>query len=190
MCVDTNKLREGWNSKSLASLIEHIVQTHHVFCRQEATRLLSLFKETIETHGTKHPELKEMKDLFFRMSRDLSMHLLKEEQTLFPYIVRVEEAVAQKSQLFWPPFGTVENPIRMMVLEHDQAGEELKTLRKLSQEYKLPADADDRYAALYEGLSAFDSDMQRHIDCEDNLLFPRAVAMEADACGKPRTVGG
>jgi regulator of cell morphogenesis and NO signaling len=110
------------------------------------------------------------------------MHLLKEEQTLFPYITRVEEAVGRNNPVSWPPFGTVENPIRMMVLEHDQTDEEIKEIRKLSKEYTPPTDACDRYAALYDGLAAFDRDMHRHIDFENDLLFLRAVAMEEDAC--------
>ena len=182
MCADSLEPPKNWNERSLASLIEHIVETHHVFCRREVVRLAPLFKEVIDMHGKDHPELKLLQTLFFKMSRDLSMHLLKEEQTLFPYITRVEEAVDRNNPVSWPPFGTVENPIRMMVLEHDQTDEEIKEIRKLSKEYTPPADACDRYTALYEGLAAFDRDMQRHIDFENNLLFSRAVAMEERAC--------
>ena len=74
----------------------------------------------------------------------------------------------------------------MMVLEHDQTDEELKEIRKISKEYTSPADASDRYTALYEGLAAFDRDMQKHIDFENNLLFPRAVAMEERACTRQK----
>ena len=97
MCADSLEPSENWNDRSLASLIEHIVETHHVFCRREVVRLAALFKEVIDKHGKDHPELKRIQALFFKMSRDLSMHLLKEEQTLFPYITRVEEAVARKA---------------------------------------------------------------------------------------------
>lgn len=186
MCADLSDLPEDWKDKSLASLIGHIVETHHVFCRQEVARLASLFKDVIDRHGKEHPELKRIQTLFFKMSRDLSMHLVKEEQTLFPYITRVEEAVAQKSQVSWPPFGTVENPIRMMVLEHDQTDKEIDEIRNLSKGYVPPANACDRFAALYDGLAAFDRDMQRHIHFEDNLLFPRAVAMEEEACSRQK----
>ena len=190
MCADSQNLSEHWNEKSLGSLAEHIVETHHVFCRQEVVRIAALFKEVIDKHGKDHPELKRLQTLFFKMSRDLSMHLLKEEQTLFPYIARVEDAVARKASVSWPPFGTVENPIRMMVLEHDQTDEEIKEIRKLSKEYTPPTDACDRYATLYDGLAAFDRDMQRHIDFENHLLFPRAVAMEEEACMRRKMAGG
>ena len=177
---------EDWGNRPLASLMDHIVEKHHAFCRQEVARLTSLFQEVIARHGKDHPELKRMEALFARMAKDLQMHLVKEEQTLFPYIARVEEAVRQNAALSWPPFGTVENPIRMMVLEHDQAGDELRQMRRLSNSYTLPAGAPEPYAALYDGLRTFELDMSQHICAEDDLLFPRAIAVEEEACAKRR----
>jgi regulator of cell morphogenesis and NO signaling len=182
MCTESRKLLENWDDRPLASLIEHIVETHHVFCRREVTRINSLFKEAIDMHGKGHPELRQIQTLFFKMSRDLSMHLLKEEQTLFPYIARVEEAIMRKDSVSWPPFGSVENPIRMMILEHAQADKEIEGIRKLSKEYTPPADAREGCTELYSALAAFDQDMQRHVYFEDQNLFPRAVAMEEKAC--------
>ena len=189
MSTDSNTLAEDWNVKPLASLIDHIVQTHHSFCRQEAARIAVLFKEAIQEQGKSHPELKRIRDLFFLMSRDLLMHLQKEEQTLFPYIARVEEAVAQDAPVSWPPFGTVGNPIRMMVLEHVKTDDEMNQIRDLSNNYTPPEGACDSYSSLYKSLSAFDLDMQGHIHAEDNLLFPRAVSMEEEACTEENNEG-
>jgi regulator of cell morphogenesis and NO signaling len=186
MNTDSCQSSKDWDDKSLASLIEHIVDTHHVFCRREVTRIALLSKEAIDKQGKTHPELKRIHDLFFQMSRDLLMHLLKEEQTLFPYIAKVEAEVAQDASVSWPPFGTVENPIRMMVLEHIKTDDELNQIRKLSNHYAPPDDACGSLSQLYEALATFDRDMQRHIECENDLLFPRAVAMEEEACKKSR----
>lgn len=184
MSTDPNTQAEVWGDKPLAALIEDIVQTHHVYCREEVPRLELLFQEVIGKHGKEHPELKRIHDLFLQMSRDLSMHLLKEEQTLFPYITKVEAEVVQGDLVSWPPFGTVENPIRIMVLEHGKATGEIEEIREISGNYVPPADGDGSYTALYAGLEAFDHDMQQHIDREDNLLFPRAAAMEQEACAR------
>jgi regulator of cell morphogenesis and NO signaling len=189
MNADATNLAESWSNKSLAALMEHIVERHHAFCRQEVARLSSLFKEVIASHGKEHPELKRSEVLFGAMAKDLLMHLVKEEQTLFPYIARVEETVRQKAAVSWPPFGTVENPIRMMVLEHDQTDEELKEIRRLSNGYTPPSDASDRCVALYDGLAAFERDMRDHIHAEDRVLFPRAVSMEDEACTKRKPAG-
>ncbi len=173
---------DNWNDKPLSELMGHIVERHHAFCRQEVKRVSSLFKEAIAGHGKDHPELKKMEALFAKMARDLQMHLVKEEQTLFPYIARMEEAVQQNAPISWPAFGTVENPIRMMVMEHDQTSDELYQIRRLSNNYTPPSNAPDPLPALYDGLRAFDLNMTEHTHAEDHLLFPRAIAMEERAC--------
>jgi regulator of cell morphogenesis and NO signaling len=67
----------------------------------------------------------------------------------------------------------------MMVHEHDSAGQALRTLRRDSNGYSAPADACVSFLSLYQGLSAFEADLHRHIHLENNILFPRAIALEA-----------
>lgn len=178
---------ESSNSSTLAGLMDHIVAKHHSFCRQELVRIRALFKETVSKHARQHPELKRMESLFQSMAKDLDMHLVKEEQTLFPYIARVEETVSRQGAVSWPPFGSVENPIRVMVQEHDQTGRELSEIRRLSHDYSTPpGEAPEDYRDLYSSLQAFERDMIDHVRAEDQLLFPRAVAMEEDACSRRR----
>lgn len=181
---------DDWDGRSLASLMEYIVQTHHDYCRREAARIATLCKEAIQEQGNSYPVLKSIHDLFLVTSRELSMHLQKEEQTLFPYIAKVETAVARDAPVSWPPFGTVGNPIRMMVLEHVKTNDEMKQIRDLSDNYTPPENAGSSVLSLYEGLAAFDRDMQRHIHAEDDLLFPRAIAMEDAACNANKTTAG
>lgn len=176
-----------WHDRSLGRVIEHIVTTHHAFCRREVASISSLLKEALGKRGREHPELTQIQILFLKMSKDLQMHLLKEEETLFPYIQRVEDAVAHDTPASWPPFGSVENPIRMMVMEHDQTDEELREIRRLSSDFTPPPGASEQMVLLYKALAAFDHDMQQHIDIENSELFPRAVDLEEQACRrKPR----
>lgn len=176
-----------WNGKSLRELMEHIVARHHAFCRQEMTRIGSLFKEAV-SHRDAQPQLRRMESLFAGMARDLAMHLIREEQTLFPYIARVEDAAARNAPVSWPPFGAVTNPIRMMILDHEQTGAELAEIRRLSNGYAVPPGAPDLLTILYDGLRAFDLNMTEHVDAEDHLLFPRAIAMEEQACSRANSV--
>ena len=180
-------MKDTSNDKPLRDLMEHIIATHHAFCRQEMVRLNSLFADVIARHGKDHPELKRMGALFASMAKDLQMHLVKEEQTLFPYIARVDEAARQNANVSWPPFGTVENPIRMMVLEHEQTDSELNEIRRLSNGYVPPTGAPALLVALYDGLRAFELDMSEHIHAEDHFLFPRAVTLEVKACNRRKT---
>jgi len=104
---------------------------------------------------------------------------MKEEQVLFPYVQRMEEnALAGEAA---PPamFGSVLNPVRMMMQEHDGAGDALRSLRSLTKDYALPEDACISYRTLYQALEGFETDLHQHIHLENNILFPRAVAMEA-----------
>ncbi|MGH9326737.1 MAG: iron-sulfur cluster repair di-iron protein [Terriglobia bacterium] len=167
-----------WSRGSLASLMNHIVEKHHTFCRQEVARLEPLLDKVVQVHGGAHPELRRVKTLFSGLGKAVLMHLAKEEQTLFPYIARMEDAVIRKISFPRPPFGTVQNPVRMMVLEHDDTGAALEEIRKLSNNYQLPPDACNSYQALYHGLKSFESDMHQHVHLENNILFPRAVEME------------
>jgi regulator of cell morphogenesis and NO signaling len=104
-------------------LITHIVETHHVFTRSEMDRLQSLADKVLAAHGGNHPELIHLDELFTRLGADLMPHMMKEEQILFPYIVAMENATNQNRPAPFAPFGTVNNPIRMMMREHDAAGD-------------------------------------------------------------------
>lgn len=178
-----------WSGQPLAGLMTHIVGKHHAFCRQEVARLEPLLDKVVQVHGAAHPELVRIQALFSGLSKELAFHLVKEEQTLFPYISRMEEAVTSGVLFTKPSFGTVENPVQMMILEHDDAGAALHEIRSLSNTYQPPADACGSYRALYDGLHAFETDMHHHVHLENNVLFPRALAMEdAAISGKRRTV--
>ncbi len=167
-----------WSAQPLATLMDHIVKQHHAFCRQEVARLELLLDKVIAAHDASHPELRRIKSVFSGLSKDLLMHLVKEEQTLFPYIARMEESKAQGIPFPRPAFGIVQNPVRMMVLEHDNSAVALHEVRKLTGNYQLPSHACNTYRTLYERLRFFESNMHQHVHLENNVLFPRAVTME------------
>jgi len=163
---------------SLTDLITHIVSTHHVFTRDEMNRLEALTSKVIGAHGANHPELRHVGELLQRLSMELKLHMFKEERVLFPYIEGMEQAAAQHQPRPFAPFGTVNNPVRMMMMEHDAAGEILHQLRVTTSNYKVPPDACISYQTLYEALDGFEKDLHQHIHLENNILFPKAVELE------------
>ncbi len=167
-----------WNSAALADVIDQIVKKHHAYVQAEIPRLSNLAEKVSSKHGDKHPETKQVKDLFEALANELTMHLMKEEQILLPYIVRMEESSLEKAPVVPSCFGSVQNPVRMMMMEHDSAGSVLSELRRATGNYKLPEDACTSYRTLYNGLIEFEADLHQHIHMENNILFPRAVAME------------
>ncbi len=167
-----------FQNASLPELIAHILDTHHVFTKSEMERLQSLTDKVIGAHGANHPELLHLAELWQRLCADLKPHMFKEEQILFPYIIALAQAADHRWPVPFAPFGTVNNPIRMMMREHDTAGEILRELRALTSDYKAPADACISYQTLYQALENFERDLHQHIHLENNILFPKALAME------------
>jgi regulator of cell morphogenesis and NO signaling len=168
-------------SATLSELIAHILDKHHVYTNEQMARLDALMGKVVGVHGQNHPELLTIGDIFQRLCADLKPHMFKEEQILFPYIIEMERAALQRRAAPLAPFGTVKNPVRMMMMEHDTVGEILRELRQTSGNYSVPADGCVSYHALYQGIEAFEKDLHQHMHLENNLLFPRAIAMEESA---------
>jgi len=68
----------------------------------------------------------------------------------------------------------------VMVSDHDQAGDALGRLRQLTGNYAPPAGACNTYRVMLEGLATLERDMHEHVHKENNILFPRAVELEAN----------
>lgn len=164
---------------TLEQLIEHIVSKHHVFTADELARLDQLLAKVQSRHGENHPELAKVGHAFCQLRDDLMPHMMKEERILFPYITDMERAHSAGRSIPMPPFGTVSNPIRMMMHEHDVDGALLRDIREASGGFTLPADACMSFRALYEGLEELERDLHQHIHLENNVLFPRAMDMES-----------
>jgi regulator of cell morphogenesis and NO signaling len=159
---------------TMGELIDHIVTIHHAYLYRELPRLAALAGQVVGPHGSRHPELRELRDIFNSLKGDLKAHLLKEEEILFPIIARLEAAIER------PEFhrGSVMNPILVMEHEHDGAGAALARLRALTDGYTPPADACPTYRGLLDGLAGLEADLHVHIHEENNILFPRARAAE------------
>ncbi len=141
-------------------------------------RLEPLIEKVIAAHGENHPELQGIGAFFQQLCADLRPHMLKEEQILFPYIIEMERSTVENRPAPFAPFGTVNNPVRMMLMEHDTVGDLLRQLRTLSSNYFVPADGCFSYHTLYCALEAFEQDLHEHIHLENNILFPRAIELE------------
>jgi regulator of cell morphogenesis and NO signaling len=168
----------NWPAEPLSELIAHILSIHHAYTRAEIARLGPLFDKVCAVHGQNHPELARLRDIFSSLAEELTAHLMKEETALFPYILRMEESLVAKEPVLPPPFGTVRNPVMMMLHEHDAAGAALRGMREIASGYTAPPDACTSFRTLYQALGALEADLHQHIHLENNLLFPRAIEME------------
>jgi regulator of cell morphogenesis and NO signaling len=139
----------------------------------------SLAEKVRSRHGAVHPELAEIERLFSELCCELATHMLKEEQVLFPHIARMEHCALAGETI--PPafFGSVKNPVNTMFNEHESAGDLLKQMRALSSDFTPPMGACPSYQGFFHGLLEFERDLHHHVHLENNILFPRAIEIEA-----------
>lgn len=172
--AEATTMPADWTGLGVAELVDHIEGTHHRYLHEELPRLHALTEKVVGVHAGRHPELTEVGEAYSALRADLEPHLMKEEQVLFPMIR--ELAVATEEPTFH--CGSIANPIKMMMLEHDQAGELLARLRRLTSDYTVPDDACASYTALYTGYAELEADTHLHVHKENNVLFPAVLAIE------------
>lgn len=166
------------NRLPLSSLIDHIIEVHHTFVRENIQAIPQYLEKLAEVHGANHPELVEVNTLFNGAVAALSSHLKDEEEILFPYVKRLEEVerTGKKTAKLKPD--SIENVIGTMNDEHDGEGERFRAIAKLTNNYTVPADGCNTYRVGLEKLKAFEADLHRHIHLENNILFPKALELE------------
>lgn len=159
--------------EGVSALIAHIIEQHHVFESAELRRLAPLADKVIRVHGGRHPELAEVGRLMRELTGDLLPHMQKEEIVLFPAMRALESGEHGRAC-----FATLAQPLSVMLAEHEQVGQLLRDLERVTDRYTPPANACGSYRALYEGLGELQADVHRHMYLENELLFPRATALE------------
>ena len=166
---------EDWSSMGPAELVEHLESTHHAYLHDALPRVCALADKVVAVHGARHPELADVARLVTELHADLEPHLLKEERVLFPMIRELCNATTA------PRFhcGSLANPIRVMGVEHDTAGDLLARLRRTTGDFVVPADGCASYHALYTALVELEADTHLHVHKENNVLFPAVLAAEA-----------
>lgn len=162
-----------WTSVPVTELCAHIVAQHHGYLRDELPPLRELVDKVARVHGDVHAELRDVQATLHAVANELEQHMVKEEQMLFPACIALEEDSGARFA-----FGSVENPIRMMLHEHDEVAAGLAELRALTGGYEPPVDACNSYRAMLGRLETLERDTHRHVHEENNILFPRAAALE------------
>lgn len=155
-----SELEEGTLLTDLTNeqLIDHIVNTHHAYLNENLPVISKLANAVLRAHGDAHPELFEVFKDFHALKAELEQHLIKEEVVLFPSILKGKDHQSVQQE--------VEN-------EHEGAGELLRDLRDLTQDFTVPADGCPSYVKFYGLLEELESDIFQHVHKENNILFLR-----------------
>lgn len=165
--------------ESVVALIDHIVTTHHRVTTEAIATLPPLARKVATVHGASHPELRTLSEIVLELFAELEAHMAREERVLFPYLRALAMADARGEHLERPPFETAARPIHVMRSDHDAAGNLLHEIVSLTDGYRAPDEACTSWRALYQGLDAHAKDLMRHVWLENEVLFPRALDIEA-----------
>jgi len=166
---------DTWDLDVLAA---HIMNTHHEYVRRMLPIIQNHLAKVLSVHGNAHPELAEVNAHFRAVAQELTSHMHKEEMVLFPYIKALVAATNRDVPPPAPAFGSIRNPIRMMELEHQSAGDAFTAIRLACNEYVPPQDACTTLTLTYSELASFERDLHKHIHLENAILFPKAIRME------------
>jgi regulator of cell morphogenesis and NO signaling len=169
---------DGDASADLTEIVHQIVTRHHRYVREMTPVITAWLEKLTGRHGTRHPELHQVRATFLALADEMDAHMQKEETMLFPFIEGLDGAAKQQKPAPPSPFGTLLNPIRVMESDHREAGDALSRLRALTNGYVPPDDACTTYRLCYRELAAFEADLHRHVHLENHVLFPRAIALE------------
>ena len=169
-----------FKSWPLDLLADYIEKTHHKYVETQIPILNQYLDKLCNVHGKNHPELFEIAEEFKHSGGELTAHMKKEEFILFPFVRKMMAAKQSNSQLEKPHFGTVDNPVQMMMHEHEVEGDRFRKIAALSNEYTPPKDGCGTYQVTFALLREFEADLHLHIHLENNILFPKSIAMEKE----------
>lgn len=174
---ETNPISD-YKSWPLDLLTDYIEKRHHRYVEDKTPLLKQYLDKICTVHGNNHSELFEIKELFNQSAGELAAHMKKEELILFPFVRKLTHTRRENQASPQPSFGTIQNPINMMMHEHDTEGEIFRQIAKLSNNYTAPSDACNTYKATFALLKEFETDLHLHIHLENNILFPKSIEME------------
>lgn len=158
-----------WSNASWEELIDHIVNVHHAYLNEELPDLSTYVTKILRVHGPNHPEIATVHKLFHAFKTDMEQHSIKEEADAFPIILKYEKEPTEEN------YAMVDRVIHKLEEEHDEVGDILKKIRKVTNDYELPADACNTYRMVYQRLQELEAKTFVHVHLENNILFPRAM---------------
>ncbi|MEB2785853.1 iron-sulfur cluster repair di-iron protein [Algoriphagus persicinus] len=167
-----------FNSWPLDLLADYIEKKHHRYVESRITEIKPMLAKIVKVHGDLHPELFEVEELFLASAGELTAHMKKEEFVLFPFVKKLVYASEGKGELTPGHFGSVANPVAMMMDDHAVEGERFRKIAELTGDYTPPKGACTTYMVTFSLLKEFEQDLHLHIHLENNILFPKAIELE------------
>jgi len=164
-----NTTTHNYNEWEPVFLCDFIVNTHHKYVLKTMPDLVQYTSKISEVHGDRHPELRQVAELFSEINRELLQHLKNEEEVLFPAVKTFSDTGSQKSK------ETILSEIARLSEEHVFAGGAMDKINVITRGYQVPADGCSTYHVAFKLLEQFEDDLHIHVHLENNVLFPKLL---------------
>lgn len=175
--TDSNNTTD-FQSWPLDLLADYIEKKHHRYVEEKTQEIKPYLEKVCRVHGGRHPELLQIHEHFTATAYELAQHMKKEELIIFPFVRELVQAEQNNMNIAPPHFGTIQNPVQMMMHEHSTEGERFRKIESLSKSYTPPEDACNTYRVVFALLNEFEQDLHLHIHLENNILFPKTIELE------------
>ncbi|MBF0544267.1 MAG: iron-sulfur cluster repair di-iron protein [Candidatus Riflebacteria bacterium] len=165
-------------SWELPFLADYIINIHHSYLKDNINQLSAYIRKIAAVHGELHPEVKEISKIFDKVEVDLMIHMQKgEEETLFPAIKRAAGTAKEGMTPNPKDREIIKNSVISLSLEHEDIGEAIHTIRRLSKDYAIPDNVCNTFVLTYQKLKEFEEDLHKHVHLENNILFLKATQL-------------
>ena len=172
-----------WHSLPLSDLTRHLTSDHtHIL-----SELFPAVRDAIEEAAADFGALallRRMRELEATLVQAIAAHATSEEHELFPLVEALEAAVASSGR---PPTSRVGARVLRDALEHEDLRDRVHGLCDLAHELQ----GEYEIAPLLTALHDLQRRLRQHMHIENNILYPRAIAIEnslrhsGDAEGAP-----
>lgn len=166
---------EDYASWKLSFLVDYIVNTHHAYLNKELGPIASYAHKIADVHGSNHPEVIKIANIFDKIVSDMAGHLREEEEVLFPAIKRVETVTKKGSKPESKDCEMIKVSLEKLHQEHEEVGDAIHEIRYLAHDYAIPGDACNTFTVTYKKLKEFEDDLHHHVHLENNILFLKAA---------------
>lgn len=168
---------QNYGAWELPFLADYIVNTHHVYLKENTKTIAAYARKIAEVHGANHPEVVEIADIFEKVATDMAAHLREEEEVLFPAVRKLIALHKEGGDADSRELQVLRKSLVTLIHEHDQIGDAIHEIRRLANDYIVPKDVCNTFMVTYRKLKEFEDDLHKHVHLENNILFPKAAKL-------------
>ena len=180
MNTNSTTISQNFDEWELDNLMDYIIHAHHRYAKENSVVIYNMVQKVAYKHCENHPELSKLSAASFLFLHDLLNQMTDEEKVLFPNIKQLLAAKRKSGMVVNTPLGFVKDSVRLMERQNKEAATVLNIFRELTNDYTLPADACNSYTYLFEKMKEFEDNLFLHIHLENNILFPKAIAVQEE----------